>query len=278
MSRLAIGILFAFLLVALPTSDAHAQLPIPRHHHPWGRFSSGAWKKVKVITETFENGELASTSTKETTATLIEVDEDEYVLRVEVVVEVAGKRFTADPKIVRQGFFGGRRGDGRTISKIGIETLTINNRSIPTEIRQIVIKDEHTQRVTAFNYSADVAPHVMKRETVTKSLDGKATINSTKLDVLAIEMPYKVLADIHSTCVVRTVSKTNKSTAVTIEIQSNSIPGGVVSHTAKEVDENGKIARRSTLELLDYHVPVDNSQAVRVRPRIFHRTRTKTER
>lgn len=278
MNRLALTIVLPLLLVAIPTSCLHAQVPIPRQHHPWGSYSSGAWKKVKVITEMFEDGELASTSTQETTATLIEVDEDEYVLRVEVVVEVAGKRFTADPKIVRQGFFGGRRGEGRTISKIGNAPLEINSRSISTEVQQIIVKDDHSQSITSFNYSPDVAPYVLKRDTVTKSIDGKSTLNSTKLDVLAIDMPYKVLADIHSTCVIRTVTKDSKSTSVTIEIQSDGIPGGVVSHTSKQVDENGKLSRRSTLELLDYHIPGNNSRAVRVLPRRFHRTRNSSDR
>jgi hypothetical protein len=30
------------------------------------------------------------------------------------------------------------------------------------------------------------------------------------------------------------------------------VPGGVVSHSSKEVDKNGRLRRRSTLELLDY--------------------------
>ena len=162
--------------------------------------------------------------------------------------------------------------------KVGNEVLVINNRTIPTEVQQIDVKDEHLVSTTSFHYSPDVSPHVLKRETVTKSADGKSTLSSTKLDVLAIDMPHKVLADIHSTCLVRTVARGANATAVTIEIQSNSIPGGVVSHTSKEVDENGKISRRSTLELLDYHIPGDNARAVRVRPRLFHRTRTKSDR
>jgi hypothetical protein len=39
------------------------------------------------------------------------------------------------------------------------------------------------------------------------------------------------------------------------------VPGGVVSQSSKEVDKNGLLVRRSTLELLDYNADPDKDRS-----------------
>jgi hypothetical protein len=39
------------------------------------------------------------------------------------------------------------------------------------------------------------------------------------------------------------------------------VPGGVVSHSSKEVDKNGRLLRRSTLELVDYNIDPDRERS-----------------
>jgi hypothetical protein len=36
------------------------------------------------------------------------------------------------------------------------------------------------------------------------------------------------------------------------------MPGGIVARTSKEIDPQGRLLRRSTLQLIDYHVAVDD--------------------
>ena len=76
-------------------------------HHPWARFEPGAWKRVRVVTETLdEQGTVTSTSTTETKTSLVRVEQNAVDLEVEVSVEVAGKRFEGQPQCIRQGFNG----------------------------------------------------------------------------------------------------------------------------------------------------------------------------
>ncbi len=92
-------------LAPLPAA-AEATL-VAAEHHPWGCFRPGAWRVVRVITETMgEDGEVSSTSTTETRTTLQAVNQRELTLLVEVTVEAAGKRFDGKPQVVRQGFHG----------------------------------------------------------------------------------------------------------------------------------------------------------------------------
>ena len=72
---------------------------IPREQHPWVQFKIGSWKRVKTITETLDaKGAVVSTSVTETTTKLVDVDDEGYTLRIDAVVEVAGKKFPAGRK------------------------------------------------------------------------------------------------------------------------------------------------------------------------------------
>ena len=75
--------------------------------HPWGQFDPGTWKTVRVTTETFnEQGQVVSTSTADATTTLVDIDNDGVTLEIQTCMEVAGKRFEAEPQTVKQGFHG----------------------------------------------------------------------------------------------------------------------------------------------------------------------------
>jgi hypothetical protein len=54
------------------------------------------------------------------------------------------------------------------------------------------------------------------------------------------------------------------------------MPGGVVSHTMKELDANGKVVQRKTLELVayEYYVPAKNVPATNTRrSRVINKSR-----
>ena len=72
-----------------------------------GAAQSCAWKTVRVITETLnEQGQVVSTTTTDTKTTLVERDHDGVTLEIQACMEVAGKRFSADSQIVKQGYYG----------------------------------------------------------------------------------------------------------------------------------------------------------------------------
>jgi hypothetical protein len=249
---------------------------LPRDQHPWGQFKIGSWKRVKTTAETLnEKGQVTAVSTTETSTKLVDVDEHGYTLMIEVVVEVAGKRFNAQPQVVWRGFNGEAEGQTVTVKKAGTGSLTINDRNIPCEIRQVTIENGEIKRISTVHYSDALAPYVLKRETTSLDAAGKPTQVQSQVELIAVDMPSKVLTEIKSTSHVRVMHQQGKASTLTLEVHAGDVPGGVVSHTSKETDENGRVIRRSTLELLDYGLgDGDDEQAQMVR-KIFHRARTR---
>ena len=244
--------------------------------HPWGSFPPGAWKRVRVVSQTFDDkGRVTSTGTSDTTTTLTQVDENDYTLRLEVAVEVSGKRFLSQPQVLRQGYYGEPVGQDVVDRKTADQVLTINGASIPCELREIVISGDKGKRFCLLQYSNRTPPYSLKSLTTAIGPDGKAQLASTQVEAVALEMPYKVGAEIKSTSFVKTVhARGSEGSTVTLEVHCADVPGGVVAHTSREADGQGRLTRRTTLELLEYN-PGPNDDAAGARRRLFHRSRTR---
>lgn len=238
-------------------------------HHPWGGFEPGAWKLVRVVTETLDpDGSLTGTSTTDTRTTLVEAGPDTLTLRQSVTVEVAGKRFEAEPKSVTQGLCGQRPGQAVRFSQPKPAEVVIEQQPVDCRVQRMTINGQSTTAVTNVYYSDDIEPHVLRRETVVTNGDGEGLISESTTEVLALNMPFRVLSEIQTTAQLRTVHKHPKGTVVTTTVHSPRVPGGVVAHWSKELDPQGNIIRRSTLELLDYGL-----ESEEVRTGIFGRRR-----
>ena len=103
----------------------------------------------------------------------------------------------------------------------------------------------------------------------------------TVVEVLAVDMPYRVLTQVKPAAFVRTVQTQRGAVLVsTIEIHCVDVPGAVVAHSSHEFDANGRIIRRSVLELVDYEVvrspPTTPTSSVNDgRRRLFYHRRTR---
>ena len=116
----------------------------------------------------------------------------------------------------------------------------------------------HEKQVTQLFLSDDVEPYVLKRETHVFTADGKSSLDpQTTVEVIALDMPYKVLREMKSTAYERTIQQTSKGSNVTLDVICVDVPGGIVARTSKELNSDGHLVRRSMLEMVDYHV-VDN--------------------
>lgn len=249
------------------------------NRRPWGRFGIGSWKQVRVFTETLgQNGQVESLDTKEIKTTLDRVDDWGYRLKVEVTMEVAGKRFQAEPKYVAQGFYGESPGQTAALKSLGTGDVTICGRRYPCQIRQVTVNGEGTSKTSTLHCSDQTAPYVLKSET--KASDAQGVSYESWVEVLAVEMPSKVLTEIKPSALVSTVHKQRGGTSsVTIEVHCIDVPGHVVSHTSKELDAEGRVVRRSTLELVDYEVrnPAPETSRVLVKKRLFQHLRARAQ-
>lgn len=226
---------------------------VSARHHPWGQFQPGAWKLVRVVTETLDSqGLVVSTSTTETKTTLMEIDPQGVVLEVAAVVEVAGKRFASEPQIVRQGFHGETLSGNLRLKAPEAAELTIEGQKIACQTQQIELEGSAGATVVDLWYSDTRKPYFLRREARTTEPEAQKVVSQTTTDVVALEMPWRVVSETRTTSLMKTVHRHAKGVTTSWAFTSLDIPGGVVSHSSKETDESGRVLRRSTLELVDY--------------------------
>lgn len=243
---------------------------VTRQMHPWGRFQPGAWKLVRVVTETFgENGSTSSVS--ETKTTLSEVSENDVTLVVQVSLEVAGKQFDAEPQQVHQAFNGESSGSQAKVTDLGTSDVEIQGRRIPCNIQQIEVEGTAGKTVTQIYYSDTVAPYILKRQSKTTDPDGKAA-SETTVDVIALDVPCRTRDGIRVAAHIKAVQKQPKGTTTTLAVICTDVPGGILCHSLKELDQSGRMVRRSWLETIDYGLDPDDQD----RGGFFHRRRARS--
>jgi hypothetical protein len=252
------------LALALLSHSALAQEPpIGRKQHLWGKFEPGAWSTVRVVTETLdEKGAVTSTSITETTTVLTAVDKDGVSLDVYSTIEVAGKQFDAEPESVKQAFYCEPAGKDAKAKEPTAGSVVVEGRKIACRVQQIESATPTSKTSTTVFYSDSQAPYLLRRECVTTDAEGKNTVSETTAELEALDMPWQVLNQRKGTATVKTTYKHSKGAVITWAQISPDVPGGVVSHTSKELDKNGRVIRRSTLELVNYGLQCDDDPRV----------------
>ncbi len=254
---------------AAPVSAVRLTRGLSARHHAWGRFQPGAWKLVRVVTETLDpEGLVASTSTSETKTTLAKLNDDGVCLEVEVGVEVAGKQLDAQPQFINQGFHGELCNSGVVIKPSSPSQVLIEDRQVDCRLQQVEFATASSHTVESIYYSDLLPPYILKRASTTTDSSGKQWLGETTQEVLALDLPYKVLAETKSAACVRTVQRDSRGMVVSVAMTANDVPGGVVYQTSKETDKAGRLTRRSTLELLGYGLRTEEE-----RPGLFGRKR-----
>src|SRR4029453_8953040 len=172
-------------------------------------------------------------------------------LRIESTVDVAGKRFTSQPQLVKHGYYGESAGQAVMVKKLADEDVVIDGRSVPSEVRQATFEADGGTRTSKIYISRRVRPYQLRRETTTEGVPEDQTVRTT-VETVAIGLPQKVLNEVYPAAYIKTTRKGPQGTKVTLEIHCDNVPGGVVSHSSSDTDASGKTVRRSTLELIDF--------------------------
>lgn len=246
---LRLGLLVVAFLTALFFRANGEELP--RQIHPWGRFEPGAWKIVRATTENFEGGQ-NSISVTETRATLQEVADWGVTIQVEVMVEVAGKRFRAEPQLVKQGFHGDLFAEDTKVTRLGKQDLKVQDQAVPCELVQVDSAGPNYRVSTKLAFSRTVQPYVFHRESVRSDLTGAKLMEKSQTEVTVLDMPIRIGSQVLAGSQTRTIQTSPRGKVVTLTLTSVDVPGGVVCQTSRESDENDRLLRRTTLELIDY--------------------------
>lgn len=226
----------------------------PPDHHPWGRFPIGSWKLVRVSSEAVDaEGRAGPVTITDTKTTLVAADTSGYTLRVDVTVEVAGRRFASAPQTFRHGYYGENPGQSVSVKELGSSKLSLDGRMVACELRQAIVESEGVKRVSKIHYSSSLPPYQLRRETTAEgATDDKRT--STVVEIIALKLPQRVVDEIKEATYVKTTHQHAQGKKVTLEVQCDDIPGGVVSHWSSESDAEDRVLRRSTLELIAYEI------------------------
>jgi len=239
------------LISFYPASSPGQDAGITRRHHPWGCFEVGAWRRVRVVTETFEENR-ALTSITETKTTLKAVEEDGVTLVVDMNLEVGGKQLQTESQTVKQAWHGELANQDVKVTHLGASSVVIQGRKIPCKIEQLELTGPASKTTTKIYYSDTVEPFILKRESVTTDLEGTNQLGEATVEVMDVDVPCRLLASIRNTFHVKAVRKDAKGTETTVAFTSTRVPGGVIRQTSNGFDVSGRLIRQSRLELLDY--------------------------
>ena len=246
--------------------------------HPWGLFDPGAWKIVRVVTETLnDQGLVVSTCTTNSKTTLMDIDDDGVTLEIQACLEVAGKRFEPEPQIVKQGFHGELLTPGLKQKPPTDGEVTIEGRKISCRVQRLECVIPNGKIATTLYYSTTAAPYILKRKSATTDPEVKDVFTETNVDVIAFNMPLTIRGERRNGIRMKTVRKNaKKGTVTTWADVLPEVPGGVVGNNSKELDETGRLVRRSTLELIDYGVEAERERTGPFSRRRPPRSRGKT--
>jgi hypothetical protein len=159
-----------------------------------------------------------------------------------------GGGFPTDPQLIERSF---EDPPPEAIS-IGEEAVTIKGRDFPTEIVQTVTNGSDTKRTTTLHLCRHTNPQVLKRVTVAKDPQSDQVKSHTTVTVTELDKSVDVLGDLRSCWIVTTVIKVGDRTVTTTETHCADVPGELVKRTTEEHNSDGRLVRRSELELVGY--------------------------
>lgn len=271
--RTALLVILAAMAL-LPAPSGGQEVLLPRDKHPWGRLPLGSWKRMRQTTEVFDERGVATTNTHHLKTTLKSADATSCTLVSEQMLEVGGRGFAPSVKEVVSSYSGENTPQKPdSIKVLGEREVVVSGRRVPCEVRQATfLGNGEAQTTLTLLYSPEVSPYALRREWSTVAAAG-AEPTSIVEEVVAMGMPYEVLGQRLTVAFVQTKHTLPRLTRETIEVRSDEVPGGVVAKWSKDLDAEGKLVSRFTLELLEYHVP--RTAPAASRPRLFDRKRSR---
>lgn len=250
--------LLAWLMLAATismaqTADDAQPRGLERNQHAWARFAPGAWKRVRVVTETLDpDGRVVSTSVQETTTHLDRVEKDAIALRTEGTIEVGGQRLESPAQTVVQGFSGQSADAMCQLRSLPEGAVTVEGESITCRVEQVEVTTSTSHTVTTNYYADGRAPYLLKSESNTRELATDGIASQATMTVTAFDLPFSIRGAIHATSALEMVQRHPKGSTLTRAYSSLEVPGGIVAYSSRERDAEGRLVRRSVLELLDF--------------------------
>jgi len=248
--RLALAI--AALATAIPCASAEADAAgFGRRFHVWGRFRPGSWVIVQQGIETLgDGGSVVARQSCETRMTLAASDDTALTLQVQASLDVGGKKLDSAPQELRQGVHA-EVPDIAQATELDPEDLLIAGQTYRCEVHLAETEVDGRRTVTKSGVAPQTTPLVLRRVTTTTDAATGRTIGETIHEVLSLSR-QRVMARSRQVAELRIVQRHPRGQTTSYAVSCPEIPGGLVSQTSEEFDTQGKLLRRTKMQLVDF--------------------------
>ena len=249
---LSCAMLVGALTIALPSASAEADAAgFGRRFHVWGRFRPGSWVIVKQGIETLGDGGLVvSRHNCETRMTLANANDSALTLQVQASLEVGGKKLDTAPQELRQGVHGDLPEVAAT-AELEPQDLQVGGQTYRCEVHRSEAEVDGRRTVTTSWIAPQTTPFVLRRLTTTTDVATGRQLSETLNEVVSLS-ERRVMARSRQTAEVRIVQRHPRGQTTARAVSCPEIPGGLVSQTSEEFDSQGKLLRRTRMELVDF--------------------------
>ena len=240
----------------LPASEPF-QLPIDQH--AWARFLPGAWRVSRTVTETFDDeGQMVSRNVTTQKEVLQAVADGKYVLQLQAMVDLDGKRIVGDWKTRALQLATDGAGPMVGSRQLEDQAITIAGRAAKCQVWELRYRDGARNMLDVVYYQPQRYPFVLQRETFANDIqiDGiqsDAAVEVEQLmEVIALDAPFLVGEQLLGCSWLRTFHHRVKGDTVRLAVSSASVPGGDVAVWSTDFDAQGRRSLSSATSLLAF--------------------------
>lgn len=277
-----------------------ALISFPAEHHPWARFEPGAWRTIRITTESFDAaGKFLGRSETTQTDRLIEVNENYFGLETTNVVHVGGKKLRGATQQTNHSLLADSAGELIELTELTQANLKLGERLIPCRRLQLTFDAAGQRRQETVFYSSAVSPYILRREIITTAQPtealtatikeasatdvsttlshGQPTLDDPPLEeisiaVVRIDLPVSLDDELAPGCNAVVVKRSGDHQTESLEVWSDVAPGGLVSASTTERDATGRRVRWTSTELVEFGQAGESPESEpRRRWRLFRR-------
>lgn len=238
---------------AEPDNGAEILRAEVRGAHPWTRFEPGAWRRLRMVTESFNAaGESTGLNASERVERLLAVDGDTYTIEVENLAPIAGH---ATPGAVESRHLSMLTDRSAGLGSPAIEeveptTISFGDVVVPCRTWRVSIADQGAVEEELLCVAVGSDPAVLRRKlstTVGGTLGATVTSNVSRLDLPALYGERLVRSWHLTTTIAHPAGGRTERTAVF----SAEAPGGLHWEAAADYDASGRRTFWSVIDLVE---------------------------
>jgi hypothetical protein len=190
-------------------------------------------------------------SVSETRSTLATADDNAVTLHIQASLEIGGKKFDGAPQTLHEPL-PGESSDQSTFVELGEEVVVVQGRQHHCTVQQSETVVDGRKRIIKTWLTPNIAPYVLRKLTTTRNATTNEVVSETQMEVVSLSVERRILARLRPVAEVRIVERHDRGQTRAHAFCCPDIPGGIVSQTAEEFDAEGKLLRRTNIELVDF--------------------------